>query len=275
MQLKFSLEPRARKLFDLSQIFGAMRLPPAMLQYPYFFGKTFQNAVAVEAYGAKRRKNYGKLLLELTDGNIDGELSDLLERLDISIGDEAFLNSVKERLSSDFEKYESALTQNIKRIFGFELPESAMVVLGQCSYGSAGSMLHSDGKKVVIGFATSTAENNPRLFGVLVHELMHGLVREKNIFYKSREAQDAEELLLEYSVPEGLLAWKIGITEKPDFQFSYENSIRRGYREADSKKIKEVVERYAASDEDSVIWDSVKEAFPGCINATAIDLLKR
>ncbi len=273
MELRFLLDEKAKKLLYASEVISHGHIPEAMLQYPNMFNGPFPALAKISAYARKRQMYFGKLIIEVEGNNADKELLELLEGLDAGKDDDALLGSVKDALVSDLSKYGSGLAANIKEVFGFALPNSVTVVLGQQNEGSGGSMLGADDGEITVGLFTSHETKTEEFFGVLAHEILHGLISLYKPLLRNKKASDLEELLLEYSVPHGILAWRIGLDKKFDTQFSYKNSLRRGYPEEMSMKVKEMVEKYASGNSHTTIWDEIKSAFPDCIDENRIGTL--
>ncbi len=270
MDLRFELGERPRALLRAYEALEYLRVPEAMLQYSEMFGSTFAALAGIRRYLEKRHVPYGTLFREIVAGSCDAELAALLDGLDTAADDTGFLGQVRDRLTADFAKYDGAIASSIKDVYGFGMPKSATIVLGRRGSHTAAFMMDSAGDDVLIAFATGSDEEPGAWISILTHEILHGLMRSAGVFMNNRKASEVEELLLEYSVPKGFLAERMGMADKADLQYAYENSLRRNYSKEISRQVRATVEEYISNVDRSMIWRGVMKAFPDCVDADAI-----
>ena len=271
MELRFETCIEVRRLLCAFQILSGSRIPDGMLKYPELFGDTFVALSGVLAYIERKQGGFAAAFRDVIAGNVATELAQPLDKLSAMIDDPELIERAQRVITTSLSDHGDAVASAIKETFGFSMPRSTTIVIGSWSgNNNSGHMIDVADDDVLITFSVTPTLQNDRMLGILVHELLHGLIQSSGIFVRSKKASMVEELLLEYSVPYGFLAERIGMAAKMNLQQAYENSIWRNYPEDLSKQVRKVIEEYIAKGDSSMIWEGVGQVFPDCVNDEAI-----
>ncbi len=265
MELVFNTNKHLRKLVAVWDLFGPPDAPANRLD-PRFFGKDFNTSAAISAEMRKYEK--GDLWVAFLDKNMHEsenaarfpDLRDMLTTLNIPMEDDdsKFFKEVKASLVADFKKHEEDIEVWLERIFGFKLPvEVNLVVDHYYAKNTGGSSLSSDPAIVSLRMREYANE----YVGVLLHELLHSLVRKAKIFATSSMGNGSfEEALLDYFAPAGLLDWKAGLIASLDVIEHQRRCERlRPYASGNSRMLLPFIQEYSTICGEKTIWQFLKE----------------
>lgn len=185
-------------------------------------------------------------------------LKKLLAEIDFPLDKKGF-RRVK-RFSEKFQINADKAKVWVKKIFGKSLPEKVVIIpFGYPLYFSnSGTMLVRS--PVVVGMTMGYRDDKTYL-GVLLHEILHALVKDE--IKRPRSSYPSgwfEEALLGYFVPGGILAEKIGLLKKLDLEELRErNAQGRRYAAEESEKLFPVMKEYYPICGKKTIWEFLKE----------------
>lgn len=197
--------------------------------------------------------------LKLKKIGIDyNKFKNLLKNFDVPIVPikDSILINFKNKFKN-INKYSQLINKLMKRIFGFNLPEKIFVIPKQ-NYNkgrSRGFMFNS--KPVIITLTINNWNNEKELLAVMLHEILHAKILEKDIINRKKgNSIEFEEPLIQYFAPFGILSGESHLIKKD----SIENYNKRDYtRFIEVKdKLLPIIKKYYEDGMKSTIWDYLK-----------------
>lgn len=269
MEIIFRTDEDLRKLVAINEMFGPPDSPLRRVGgYAPLVSKEFYIAIQVFNFlQTLSREEEDQVWLTLLgekeakkafSGTALSDLRKLLAEIDFPLNEEGF-RKVK-HFSEKFRVNVANAEDWIKKIFGKSLPEKVVVIpFGYpLTFSSSGTVLVRS--PVVVGMTMGYRSEKVYL-GVLLHEILHALVRDE---MKSSRLPGAsnwfEEALLDYFVPDGILAEKIGLFEKLDLEELKKKNLRcRRYAAGDSEKLFPIIKEYYEVCGKKTIWEFLRE----------------
>lgn len=270
MEIEFNTNNNIRKLIAVTNLLGR---PGFLLKGTgqRFFGKGFYTATEIFSEVCKITQNQeeGSMWAAFLDKNIEdtrktshfSTVSNLLETLDIPTEDKAskFFIEMKSALAQDFKSFEGKIATWLVRIFGVNLPRKIDIVLDRNKdKWSSGNSLRSD---IGVVIYLQTKRYSKDKLAIILHELLHSLIREKGLIEKkASENNYFEDALLDYFVPNGILDKKIGLIETLDIEkHQKEQEELRPYSLEASRRLLPLIGEYYAICGEKTIWQFLKE----------------
>ncbi len=151
---------------------------------------------------------------ELKQVMLEYVLSELKE-LDVFMWDRLkdMLSDLSERVGELYENIKDNIIGYIRKVYGFkEFFGKVYVIYGfnPLPRRTYGSMLYYDNDKTIISLYVNDVLKPREVIDLMLHEVLHGLIRLNNIEMQS----DIEELVIDLSCPEGYLSKIIGLSDK-------------------------------------------------------------
>jgi hypothetical protein len=248
-------------------------LPGAASRYPAIFGEQFYKIVYLNSEIMSLPNNYKTFFAYLFNEDMDGKLKIKCEKIAAKMKklvytpkeDKISIKKVQDTLSRLWDKNEESVKKEIKQIFGFDLPNKIYIVINEGLYenGSGGSALYSS-NNLAISLDISRNHDSDKyvlnLITVVIHEMLHTLISKHNVINRKKDKEYFEESILDYFVPYGILAEKLGIIEKKSIIYYHECNVKnRKYSENISKKLLPVIEEYYKSKVTENIWAFLKK----------------
>lgn len=186
------------------------------------------------------------------------ELVTVLNRFEIPTAVNLSFAQYRLRLENDWSDNEMAIERLLKEIFGFSLPGKISIALSESYFHNGGNCYSSD--PIIIALYTNISKNKKGAahkvsqLALLLHELLHALIRRSNIVIDSKEEREFEEALLDYFVPIGILAGRLGLIEKRHItEYRNINLKARKHFDKVSARLLPYIERY--DDRNETIWN--------------------
>ncbi len=275
MELIFEDNKDFKKVVQLSNIFGPPDgLTNVMRDYPMLFSSTFLELFSInkDVTGLQHRnKTLYEYLLGVSISPAEAEkCKSIIERLrsvDMHNGD--FSDIEKEfrvKISRLYKENAENISKEIEQLFGFSLPRLLVVVVGRNfrphSISGSGLYYSKASDMCLISLQLENGEfleNVDIYLKVLLHELLHQLIEKYKIIDTDEDRDHFEEALLDYFVPDGILAEKLDLIEKLDIVRLHRNNIRlRIYSEYASTRLLPHIEEYYKSAPKETIWQFLK-----------------
>ncbi len=164
------------------------------------------------------------------------------------------IKNTSDKIIEWYDKNKDVFAKEIKKFFGFDLPKTLNITMNVTSHknGGQGSELFATENNVAIQLGISYGTNPKQDINIplraITHELIHGLIEQNN----QREAiakygEYFEEALLDYFVPDGMLAQELGLMKEKmtlDEICDNENEMRP-YAAASSKELLPCIKEYS------------------------------
>lgn len=280
MELVFDHDKDLRLILGLYNTFG----PPGAISraeksYPYVFGENFYHAsvasrMAYELPGWLRTVAEfihwkGEGLDSETQGKCKAIMDYARSKLFRPEAPEP-LDAVAENLRENYKMAEEGIRREIRRIFGFELPERVSVVLSDSFYwqGGGGSFIAARKDDVLVSLEVSlsmakNAREAKYSVPVLLHELLHGLIDNYGVIESAGSDKPSnwfEESLLDYFVPDGIMAYRLGLRKERTLkECSERSSAFRPYAKDVSKELLPLIEEYSRMEDAPTVWKFLSE----------------
>lgn len=270
MELVLNTNARIRKLVAVWNLFGPVNSPMRrMLEYDSrFLSKEIR--VAHKVYkemerlsGSKNDKDFWKAFLDRNQSSARkkySKLVKLLGTLKVPMGKEkgAFFRKTSRSLVKDLEVYNSRISIWVKKIFGFNVPHKVDLVLDRSPLkGDRGASLLSNPSIISL----QIYRYDKRIIGVLLHEILHSLIgNSANLKSKRARCGYAEEALLDYFTPYGILDRKIGLTNSLNIEKHQKEQERlRPYSAETSRALLSAIKEYYSACGETTIWSFLKK----------------
>jgi hypothetical protein len=185
---------------------------------------------------------------------------DKLDNLDIPILDPD--NPLSIDFAISIEKYFNSHSDNINEffglIFGFQLPKNISFVIRK-SYTNATYANMLTANPIIIGLSLNSGFNLPKKTSIILHEILHALIKINNKINYTTNLQGSanlfEEALIDYFAPYGILTEKLGLTEQKEIDIYCMDAIRyRPKSKEISQELLPVIKSYYQSKFEQTIW---------------------
>jgi hypothetical protein len=242
---KFYTDDKLRKLFVVLDALNTLgfsteqvdrRLFPPAVYYIY------QEIRCTPAFWKKVIEGYG-----------DGQISYLLNMVNIPLehNDELF-KKMEEKITSEINEYWKQAGVWIKKIFGFELPDTLNILLDITERnGRHGLFISTNPPTIAIQVDKNDNLKN-RFITPILHETLHVLLNQREM--------GGDEALLSYFAPHGILDMKLGlepeisIDELHRFQVANRLNIK-----PELDRLLPYIKEYYKICGEKTIWDFLKE----------------
>ncbi|MCL5239327.1 MAG: hypothetical protein M1286_02560 [Candidatus Marsarchaeota archaeon] len=279
MNVIFNTNENIRKLAGVWDMFG----PPGSIgqliaRHANYFGDVLYTAAMInDRLGemasnlAKKHKETGVIWESLLDRNYANtkknpevrELALLLDKLDVHLEDEKgrHFRSIMAEMQKDLEANRKDMEEWVRKVFGFRLPQSIDIILNTAPIArnfSNGSSVSYDPFIITLDFY----KYRKSVLGVIMHEVLHSLIRKHKLLKEDarRGYRPFEEALLDYFVPDGMLAEKLGLVPKLNIKMLQEKSeSNRRWASDESKRLLPAMEEYHKICGKSTIWSFLKK----------------
>jgi hypothetical protein len=272
MNIEFNTSESARKMLYSLQI---GRLPYAFRISPMLFGKDFYESYLLyqkitDHYGAPN-KLFEKVIEKSPTSSESSEsdsLNDLLQKIEFPLipEDDPFFKKMKKGILSEFRMHDKELATYFMKVFGFHIPRRLVIILAEnhLPYASSGRALpsrHSDTSLAgyLIGRKSTGAHRHSS--AVLIHEMVHSsLFNHKIINEKESDSGMFVEAVIDYFVPNGMLAHKLGLVERLTIDGFHRRNVRdRPESKSMSERLLPAMKEYEKNFGKQTIWDFLSE----------------
>ena len=279
MEVIFNTNERIRKLAGIWDMFGPPNSIGRMIaRHANYFGDTVYAAAMISEKLdeiidnlSKKHIRRGTVWASLLDRNIANlkkprrvrEIISSLDNLDVHLEDERsnHFKRITKELRKSAKSNEKEMAKWVTKIFGFELPQSIDIVLNTApiaQHFSNGSAVSYDPFIITLDFY----KYRKSVLAVVIHEVLHSLIRKhRSLKEKPRNGVRAfEEALLDYFVPDGMLAEKLGFVHKLDVkQLQKKTEVNRRWASRESKKLLPTMEEYYKICGQETIWSFLRK----------------
>ncbi|MBU6392584.1 MAG: hypothetical protein KGH54_00005 [Candidatus Micrarchaeota archaeon] len=253
-------KPYLERLCKIQNFFGpADAVTAKMLEGAEFLGKEFylyskiyeQMNLEINRLG---KNNFWK---SFSDGkNIDPKLLSLLKKLSYrSSNRTTSIREISRQIQNNLPKFEKNIKKELQTNFGFTLPTKIGIILGNTTSISHSSASALSYEPILIYLEIPSYKT--KAVGVILHELLHTLIDQNKSL--PADSNTFEEALLDYFVPNGIMAQKLGIVPKMKLNELFEKNIKdRPYSLAASKKLLKIIKKYNNTSHRGTIWSFLK-----------------
>ncbi len=271
MNIIFRTDENILRAVGLYQTFG----PPgaisrAMVEYPWIFGRynydinRLNHEITLLPHGYFSLFSY--LFDDITDDNTKVECARLIEKMQHIIYLPEInpkINEFAKNLRMEYANYNTKINNQIKSIFDFDLPQELYIVINSNftkNNGDGGGIYVSNKISAIslgIPLGSNVLPETKHWIFVLIHELLHVLIRKNNKLLKTTDW--FEEALLDYFVPNGIISNNFNETKlsvEESFKINIQN---RPYSEKISKELLPIMKKYAENIEVKNIWQFLEE----------------
>lgn len=244
MKINFVEDKNVRKLLYVYQLFGPPgSLSRGMMSYPMFFGAEFRTAAKIYSeflYDRKSLKDSFSMLLSLTDQDRKKHILGELNKLDLGISDnnDQILKNLNKEIVDTLNTHEKEMKKWVNKIFGFNLPDKFILIsdINPYTRSSSGTCICEFGDIPILGYLYGGIDVDGKCAAdVILHELLHALMRQNKKVDKTT-SNEYEEALLDYFSPSGILSKKIGLIKAYDIEQDHERKIRARPHVTDSSE---------------------------------------
>ncbi len=269
MKIKFRTEKRLRKLLYMYNLYGPPdSLPSGMREYPMFFGKEFFTGAKLYDLIFRNPKNKEKIFKSLIYGKPNDKKTRMLltklDGLDVAIernDNDKFFKEVAESIGKELKAHSKETDAWAKRMFGMELPDEAIIIIGEGfnpNSGQGGMILEKN--PIVLGYCVNPRDLDRPMLSVIVHEILHSLLGARGLIRREKGGAIFEEALLDYFAPYGILTENSGLGKKESIERYHEYNVRnRPSSREISSKLLPIMQRYQRSGYKKPIWSFLKE----------------
>lgn len=266
MRLIFNKDERLRKLIMIYQTFShSDSLAGCLAEYAPLLGDNFYNASMVfnRLCSHLPRGNQDSFWMALsTEAGLEKKLnhrSDVLELLNkvyIPPVKGEYLEEIESGIRSMYSKYTPE--HWIKKIFGSSPPCDVFIIPYEVYLvdSRSASTLVRNPPIICISGVSEKKREKLRIYSVFLHELLHCLVKDK----LKKGTLPFEEALLDYFVPKGMLAEKLGLIKKLDMdKLCKRNKSRRINSGGESAQLLQAMKEYREICGKKTIWQFLRE----------------
>lgn len=274
MELTFVENDETKRVLYLYDTFGPPdALPRGMRESPMLFGESFYKISKLNKKIRTLPRGYESVFKYLfKERQNEIELSDCKEIIQqtqfIPISEDdtwsELATKFKESVKGFFSNKSTEIAEQLKAMFGFDLPKSIVIALAQNfepRSGSGSRIYYSETEdKCYISYRLGKEQDFGICIGIILHELIHCLIQKYAIVDKQNDKDYFEEALLDYFVPTGLLAADLGLTKKKDARYYHIcNTTKRRYSAEMSARLLPFIDEYCKNRQGQNIWQFLEK----------------
>ncbi|MGC8572377.1 MAG: hypothetical protein ACP5LH_03820 [Candidatus Micrarchaeia archaeon] len=274
MSIEFIENIYAKKLICIYDIMTSKDMFILSNSYPKLFNNNF-NIIKDEIFnnsqkGEAIQETIKRILINLViDNKLPDRLADKLDQANFIEFDEENNKSAMKIIMENYDNKKDDIEYYFKNVFGFNIPKIKIILYVVNSFqGSKGCSIPLNAKEIaLVGYIVNKNDlinKKEDMLLIILHEVLHSLINSNNIINnKALNFRMFEEALLDYFLPNGILAPKLINNKEKDVNIYHKENVSFRPTSYDmSRRLLPVIEEYKNKKPFGVetIWEFLKKS---------------